>query len=262
MARATLGLPSIGWAPLAVAAGLVTLTTAHGLGVVEILLSFTEARETLNLLSEWRKPELLSPVFLPYVLGLVIVVIGAYRRLIEPKHLWLLVPFLALALTATRAVPPAWMAMLPLLGVSLRGLSTGDAPRFGAAAIGVFAVAIFVIPLLVRSDAQLDDTRFPIDSATKLTSDHVFHDDRTGGYLIYAYGPERLVYLDDRAELYLDRMAEFVQVREGSTPWQPVFERDGIEEALLLADEELADDLRRSCWSETFVDDRFVGLTK
>ncbi len=47
------------WLPTAIVSGLVTLLTAHGLGVIAILTEFLAAGDALALLSEWRQPELL-----------------------------------------------------------------------------------------------------------------------------------------------------------------------------------------------------------
>jgi len=105
--------------PTAVVGGLATFLTAHGLGVLTILLEFSEAGPALALLSEWRRPELLSIVFLPFLTGVVLIILGAARLRVRPRHLWILVPFLLLALTATRAVPPAWIALVPLIGTAL-----------------------------------------------------------------------------------------------------------------------------------------------
>jgi hypothetical protein len=87
-----------------------------------------------------------------------------------------------------------------------------------------------------------------------------FHDDSAGGYLIWAEGPERLVYIDDRAELYGDRMAEYVEVRDLERDWEPVFERDGIEQALLKVDEELIGELEAAGWTATYEDEEYVVL--
>ena len=81
-----------------------------------------------------------------------------------------------------------------------------------------------------------------------------------GGYLIWAEWPERQVYLDDRAELYLDRMAEFVDVRSGDEDWRPVFERDGIEQALLRNEDAVLEDLIGAGWTTVFEGERYTVL--
>ncbi|MGH8870849.1 MAG: hypothetical protein ACRDWS_02630 [Acidimicrobiia bacterium] len=246
--------------PTAIVAGLTTLLTAHGLGVLEILLGFSESGQALALLSEWRRPELFSIVFLPFVAGIGLIVIGAVRGRVTPRHLWVLVPFLLLALSSTRAVPPAWIALVPMLGTALAGLWVGEKRRFSLPAAVVFAGIVAITPFLVASDGAIDEERFPVVASAELDDVPTFHDDRTGGYLIWAQGPEQLVYIDDRAELFGERMAEFVAVRDLETDWRPVFERDGIEQVLLRTDEELIGELESAGWSSAYEDEFYVVL--
>jgi len=246
--------------PTAIVSGLVTLITAHGLGVISMLAAFAGSRETLALLTEWRKPELLSAVFLPFVIGIVIIVVGAFRGYITPVHLWLIVPFTLLGLSATRAVPPAWIALVPLIGLATKGLSIGARELFSTGPAVVFATVVVALPFFLASDGSLDEEHFPVAATGALSDVPTFHDDRTGGYLIWLDGPDRLVYLDDRAELYQERIAEFVDVRNGDLPWEPVFEEDGIEQVLLRADESLLDDLTASGWVSVYRDDEYVVL--
>lgn len=248
--------------PTAIVSGLVTLITAHGLGVISMLAAFADSRETLALLTEWRKPELLSAVFLPFVIGVVIIVVGAFRGYITPVHLWLIIPFTLLGLSATRAVPPAWIALVPLVGLATKGLSIGARELFSTGPAVVFATVILALPFFLASDGSLDEEHFPVAATGALSDVPTFHDDRTGGYLIWLEGPDRLVFLDDRAELYQERIAEFVDVRNGDLPWEPVFEEDGIEQVLLRADESLLDDLRDAGWVSVYQDDEYVVLSQ
>jgi hypothetical protein len=244
----------------AIVAGLTTFFTAHGLGVLEFLLDFSEAGPALALLSEWRRPELLSVVFAPFMIGIGLILIGAARRRITPRHLIILVPFLMLALSATRAVPPTWIALVPLMGVALADMAAGARKRFAAPAALVFGLVVLVTPWFIISDGSIDDERFPVAASERLADVPTFHDDTAGGYLIWAEGPERLVYIDDRAELYGDRMIEYVEVRDLERDWEPVFARDGIEQVLLRADEELVGELEAAGWSNEYQDDEFVVL--
>ena len=147
-----------------------------------------------------------------------------------------------------------------MLGTALGGIELGESRRFSAPAAAVFAAVVLVTPFLVRSDGALDEERFPVAAAAELDDVPTFHDDRAGGYLIWAEGPERLVYIDDRAELFGERMAEFVAVRDLETPWEPVFERDGVEQVMLRTDEELIDELSAAGWSKTYEDEFYVVL--
>ncbi len=247
--------------PTAILSGVVTLLTAHGLGVLRILFEFSEAGPALALLSEWRKPQLVSVLFLPFVIGVVLIVVGAFRGRVKPRHIWILAPFLLLALSATRAVPPAWIGLVPLLGVALAGLHVGERPIFSKPAAVVFGLVVLVAPFVIAGDGSIDEERFPVAAAEELSPVPTFHDDRAGGYLIWAQGPERLVYIDDRAELYGERMAEFVEVRDLEIDWRPVFERDGIEQVMLESDEDLIGELETAGWSRAY-EDVFFGVLR
>jgi len=246
--------------PVLILTGIVTLFTAHGLGVIEFLLSFAESRDALSYLSEWGKPELLSVLFLPFLGGVVFIVIGAFRGLIFPKHLWLIVPFLLLGMSSVRAIPPAWLGMVPLVALSLSSLTLGDGRRFSKVSAAVFAVAVVLIAVLVKPEGGLSEDRFPVAALSSLENVPTYHDDIAGGFLIWAEGPERLVYIDDRAELYGDRMGEFVRVRNGDQDWRPIFERDGIEQVLLEVEESLVVDLIDAGWKTVYEDDVYVVL--
>jgi hypothetical protein len=246
--------------PQAVVAGLVTLATAHGLGVVTFLLDFGGNSDALQYLTEWRRPGLLDPVFLPFAAAVILIVIGAFRNRVFPYHLWLLVPFLILGLTSVRAIPPAFLGLIPLAALSLSSLEVGTRSGLRPRLAAVFGFVVLVLPFLLISGVRLSEERFPLEAATHLTDVPTFHDDRVGGYLIWAQGPERQVYIDDRAELYGDRMGEFVAVRRGETAWEPIFDRDGIEQALLGNEEPLLDNLTSAGWAVVHQNEHFTVL--
>lgn len=242
------------------ASGVASLLTAHGLGVLQMLIDFGRSREVLDYLVEWRSPEIFSAVTLPFAIGIALVVVGAARGTIVPRHLVLIVPFLALGLGATRAIPPAWMALLPLVSRATQGWTTGTRKRFSPVAAGLYGLLVLVLPLALVEGAELDPERFPLEASENLSDVRTFHDDVAGGYLIWESGPERKVYIDDRAELYAGRIVEFVEVRDGREPWEPVFRRDGIEQVMLRSDEELLGALLQAGWRRTFDDGVFAVM--
>lgn len=246
--------------PTIVASGASTLLTAHGLGVVTFLLDFTEGREALRYLTEWRRPQVDDPYFVAFLGGLVFIGIGAIRRKVTWRHLWLILPFGLLGFTSIRALPPAWIGLMPVVADSLEGLSVGSRSGLRPRLAAVFALVVLLLPFLLVEPSTLSEDRFPLEARLALNGSPVFHDDFTGGYLIFAEGPGRLVYIDDRAELYTNRLAEFVGIRNGSVDWEPVFDRDGIGQALLKVDEKLVSSLYSAGWVAVFEDDRFVVL--
>ncbi len=238
----------------------VTLATAHGLGVVTMLLGFAEAGDTLRLLTEWRRPELLSAVFTPFLIGVGIIFFGALRGRIRTSDLWVIAPFIALGFTSTRAVPTAWIGLIPYVAAALGPVKVGSVRLIRRPAAVTMAALVIVVPLLLRGDGSLNEVRFPVAAADALLDANTFHDDRVGGFLIWRDGPERQVFLDDRAELYGERMAEFVAIRDLEAPWQPVFERDGITQVLMGVDELLVEELTGSGWSVEYADEHYVVL--
>ena len=248
--------------PTAILAGAVTVATAHGLGVVEFLVNFTRNSEALDYLSEWRKPELLSVPFLPFLGGLIFIVIGAFRQRIYPRHLFTVVPFTVLAFTSVRAVPPSWLAIVPLVALALGGIEIGTRRGLRPHLAAFFGLVVSILPFLLIGPSEIDEDRFPSEAVPHLADVRTFHDDRVGGFLIWAKGPERKVFIDDRAELYGSRIREFVEVRDGEADWEPVFERDGIQQVLLENDASLLKRLLESGWSVTYRDHKFAILTE
>ena len=248
------------WLPTAVVSGLATLATAHGLGVVTMLLDFAEVRETLGLLSEWQRPEITSPVFIPLLVGLAIVAVGLVRRRLAWSQLWVVVPFAVLGATSLRAVPPAWLGIAPAVAMALGPIAVGTGRRLSVVPAMVFATVVAVLPFFLRDEGALSESRFPVAASAQLEAVNTFHDDRAGGYLIWAMGPEFEVYIDDRAELYGEHMAEFAAVRDGDAPWAPVFAREGISQALLAADSDLVAEIAASGWETVYRDEDFVVL--
>lgn len=248
--------------PTAICAGLVTLATAHGLGVVSFLVDFGANRGALQYLTEWRRPELLEPLSIAFLGGVVFVIIGAGRGRIAPRHLWLIVPFLLLGLSSVRAVPPAWLGLVPLVALSLEGLTIGSRAGLRPRLAVIFGLFVLVLPFLLTSDGHLSEKRFPVAASKQLANVPTLHDDRVGGYLIWSEGPERKVYIDDRAELYGDRMEEFIRVRQGEPVWRAVFERDGVEQVLLANTEPLLGDLTTAGWQSVYSDEYFTILRR
>jgi hypothetical protein len=248
-----------GVSPVLVSAG-ATLLTAHGFGVTEMVVSFVEAREYLGLMQEWRTPDLLQPDLIPFVLGMVLILYGATRGRVVPSDLWIVVPFLFLALSSERSVGLAWIAVLPILARATVPVSVRVMRGFSVPMAVAFVLAIGVLPFFLAESGELDVRRFPVAAAGHLEEVNTFHGDATGGYLIWSEASR--VFIDDRVELYGLRMEEFVEVRSGYRDWKPLFERDGISQALLERGEPLIADLQQDGWFERYADDNFVVLAE
>ncbi|HUG07784.1 MAG TPA: hypothetical protein VMP13_02610 [Acidimicrobiia bacterium] len=240
---------------MVVVSGLATLMTAHGLGIFEILWDFVGARPYLALISEWQTPNLLEPRFLPMLLAVFLIVYGAARGRVDASQLWLFAPFFAFGVSAERAVVMGWIALLPMISLSLRGMSVKWAREFPKPVAVGFVGLIALLPMFLVEGTGLDDATLPVAAAGSLEAVRTFHDDFVGGYLIWLDGPQRRVYIDDRAELYQNRLREFLEVRAARTDWQPVFERNAIEQVLLRNGDALLRLLEAEGWRTVYRDE-------
>ncbi|MBT8215349.1 MAG: hypothetical protein KJO17_00705 [Acidimicrobiia bacterium] len=254
---------------LAGVAGLSAVTvslTAHGLALWGILLRFAENRGALDLIQEWAPPDLTDLSVAPYALFIVLIILGAARGRIEPRDLILVVPFLLFGLTSFRALIPAVLVLAPWVARTVAFPAAARREEAGGlnVAIAVVLLGVAVWAGLLRAGTEPDDELFPVAAAAALKDGPVFHGDAVGGYLIWAEWPGRLVYTDDRAELYgAERFEQFADTRAGLPLWREVFERYGITQALLSADQSgLQEVLAASGWAERYRDDEYVLLSE
>lgn len=249
---------------LGVSIAMVSLT-AHGIGVWKTLLIFSANRDALDLITEWAPPRLTGLDLAPFALFLAVLFVGASTGSITRRDLWVVVPMALFGLTATRAIFPSAVVLAPYVAAVLADWSGRVERRAGATALPINVVVAFVIlalPFVIRPDWEgLSAERFPIEVAEALDGSPVFHDDVVGGYLIYAFGPQRLVMVDDRAELYgLEGFSEVLEARRAGPGWRESFERWGIRQALLEVDDGLATLLLAEGWVERARDENFVLL--
>jgi hypothetical protein len=243
--------------------GLATLFAAHGLGTWWILVQFLRNRPALSLLSEWQPPDFSSGLVLPFLLLIVaLVVVGALGRL-RPSDLWIAVPFLVFGLMAERNIWPAVLALTPIVA-RFPNAPPERERRGGEVVLVNWAIAMLLIVVaaagLVRI-APLEPKRFPSDAALAALGDGPqFNDSAVGGYLIYREWPDRLVYTDDRAEVYgAEAIRRFQKVESGIGVAEE-FAGYGIEQAIVPVDWGLVDELDLLGWQAAYRDDYFVVM--
>ena len=231
------------------AAGLSVLTsslTAHGLAVWVILGRFAQSSKALDLITEWRPPDLLTVRTIPYVAMIVLVLVGASRATISPRDLWVVAPFLVFGLTSSRAVFVGAIVVsvhlartvADLVGERLSDRRAGP-PK---ALLGVLAGAMLALPfVLTPGPVELDPERFPLDASQALEPLRTFHDDRDGGFLIFDAWPEVPVFIDDRAELFgFDFLEQFNNTRGAVPDWEDFLDSWEIEQVLVRPGAQLA----------------------
>lgn len=245
---------------------LAATATAHGVAIWGILAAFGANREALDLIQEWRPPDIFEPFFLPYALAVVGVAVGSANGSIRRRDLWIVLPFLLFGFTASRAIFPAFIVLAPWLAVALRDVlpELRPTPATGPLLIGnlVLVVAIVALPFMLEGgENRLSETRFPLEAATALEAVPTFHDDVVGGYLIYARSLPNGVFADDRAELFgAEILGAIVDVRNGHPSWRTTFDEFAIEQAIVATESGIAEVLRASGWAVVFEDEDFSVL--
>jgi hypothetical protein len=240
---------------------VVTSLTAHGLMIWSVLADFSNSGAALDRIAEWRPPDLISVHLIPLTLALVVSFFHLGRSGVGLRGLLPLLAWTVFGLSATRSVPMLWIVLVPIISqavdAALSRFETGTRLPIRIAAVA--GVALVVWPYaLPRADA-LDPDRFPIEAAEHLSAERVFHDDVTGGYLIYAQWPDRLVYIDDRAELFGDRLVDFADAKVGAPNWRDVVEGTGATQALVRRSDALASLLLEAAdWTVIFEDEVFI----
>jgi hypothetical protein len=133
---------------------------------------------------------------------------------------------------------------LRLLAQRFRPNSWHLTPYFGALVLAM----LFTHPGHRKQlQAAFDDSRFPIDAATFLSQQHGLSSIRLyaswqwGGYLIYRLWPSLRVFDDGRTDFYGSAFVEEgLRAWNGNPQWSSVFDRYGVNAALVPFDSALA----------------------
>ena len=245
-----------------VAVTVISLFTAHGFGTWQIVLQFLGNGEALDYIMEWLTPNLISLELFPFLLGIIALLLGAIRGRVTVSDLWVIVPFLTFAFTANRSMPLAGLVLAPWFVSSLMAVGTrsSSTTRVQGLVNAVILAFVIILPWVVPVKGGLDDDLFAVEAIEHLKPGPLFHDDAVGGYLIYSKWPDRLVFIDDRAELYEEGFIDFVKARDADEIWRDLFARHQIEQALLKHEDRLSQVLLAEEWEAVFEDDRFVLL--
>jgi hypothetical protein len=243
-------------------AGVVTLLTPHGIEMWRFALDLSRDREALAYLSEWQPPDFTSAVLWPFLVMLIGLLVAAVKGKLSSWDLPVVIPILLLGLLQERTVFVALLLLLPYAAEAIpqstrAADSDREAPVMNWLIAGTVAVGLFGV--FFSAEVEFSK-KFPAELADRLEADAVFHGVGVGGYLIYANGPDRPVYVDDRAELYGEPgFKEFTNAVRG-VGYREVFERWGITEALAEKDWPLVVDLVEDGWLEVATEHDFVLL--
>ena len=248
----------------AMTAAAASLATAHGIGTWQVTWKFFANRGALEYLSEWRAPNFAWPLLWPYVLAVVAIGYLAVRRRLSWPDAIVIVPFAVFGAMAARSVFPALLVLVPFAAQALRPREPVPARPGNQILNWGIAAAVVALALVGVTRAPSINERVlpPAAARAALEPGIAFHGPGAGGAIIYTEWPDRLVYIDDRAELY---GAEMFGVTVGAIKGEgyvELFERWGLEQALVKADWALGADLATAGWTERYRDDNWVVLAR
>ena len=242
------------WRPFAIATVLAAIATLFDPGALGFGSAFAHAIAPPRYIVEELPPDVLMPagfVFAAFVLGVIAAGMRAGGTSLDAL---VLIPLLALALSAQRDMPYFAFAALPYLataiplGVPWRPASW-RAPRGALAGATVGVVAIVVLSLTALPSAP-DERAYPAGALTPLdrTSGALLNEYDWGGFLIWR-APTHPVFIDGRLLPFVpDVLAEWQTAVRLGPGWRDVLARRQITTVLLRPDRPLAGALREDGW--------------
>ncbi|MDH3294780.1 MAG: hypothetical protein OER95_10730 [Acidimicrobiia bacterium] len=226
--------------------------------------------EALERVVEWEPPNFERPAEYLYLVGALIIVIAARRRLPWADLLPALA-FFAGGLLAIRNIVPASVVIVVMVAPALAGLigaETGERrgvlARGGslAALAGLLAAGFSV---LVSPGLTLE--RYPVNAVGYL-EDHglvandevvVVHREGVGNYLTYRFGSRARVFIDDRFDFYpVSQTSDHVELLYG-VDYDEVLDRHQADVVLWQTESGLADWLAETPdWSLAYTDEDWL----
>ena len=231
--------------------GGVVLGAVNPLGPKLLLFPLTLVSKAPNFerVVEWRAPTFRGPfgvITLLALVGVIVVLARAERRLSLPEIAPAAV-FLAMALVAQRNLAPAAVVLAPVLGRALATERQEDRAPLNTAIAAVLGVAALLFAAVTLGGAPLDLDGYPVAAAA-----HVPRGTRTastdigGCYLVLERGRDANVFVDDRYDVYPERVAkDYLALYDGRPSATAILDRHRVDTVLWPADKALVAILER-----------------
>lgn len=124
------------------------------------------------------------------------------------------------------------------------------------------ALCALRVSSVARSQSRVEAEKFPSAAVEFLRgrtdAGALFNDYGWGGYLIWKLYPERLVFVDGRADVYGDALVEeYLSAEGGEQGWRATLDRHNVRTVMIKPDAALASLLREDAgWSKVFEDEQ------
>jgi hypothetical protein len=258
---------------------------------------FSYPFETINshamqkYIAEWLSPDFHQP----YAHALALLLFATFAALaVSPKRarpgeLLLLCVSAYAALRAWRNIPFFALVAVPVLAehawtlIRSRDWTRRSAPKKRDAGAGATVQVVMNAALLVllplglcaarvasvaRSQPSVEADKYPAAAVEFLRArkdvGRVFNAYGWGGYLIWKLYPERLVFIDGRADVYGDAMLEeYLSAENGEQAWRATLDARAIRTVLIRPDTALASLLREDAgWGKVYEDKQAVIFSR
>ena len=218
----------------------------------------TTGNASMRYIIEWQSPDFHSPLYLPFALAIVLLMIVGSRGRLDFTHVLVVLAFTVMALQSQRHMILFALATAPVLGVRLkeRGIRLtvevqSGGRLFGAVNLGLLVIVPFFIAYVLATSPYSQarptpsTTGYPAGGVAYLKEHHLvgnlFNSYGWGGYLIYELYPEYRVFIDGRSDFYGDALLEDYSSVAAITPrWREVLQKYRVGAVLIEKDSPLA----------------------
>ncbi|MDO9130363.1 MAG: hypothetical protein Q7U34_10905, partial [Anaerolineales bacterium] len=271
----------------------VTLLSPSGSGIWKTIFSLGSNSYITSRISEYQPANFHQPATWPFVLLLILVIIGLSRVTQKPSwsHTLLLAGFAAMALYTSRMLPLFAITAAPVAAEiyanwmrnakHLKNLSALETrvQQVERSTSGIlWLIAIFSLVILLFASGQsidaekkgnvFDSEFFPVDAAAWLKSNpqngRMFNAFDWGGYLLFELWPDQQIFMDGHTHIYGEALTrEYEQVITLAEGWQNIFSEYQIQWVIMPKGTLLAEKLRaKPAWVEIYADNLTIILRK
>jgi hypothetical protein len=269
---------------------LVTLINPVGFHLWSTNVDYLRNSYLVNHTQEYLSPDFHNSGFLPFLVMLVFTIVlfsRGWRKLQIAEGL-LIAGWAAMSLYSARNIPLFAIIAAPILGEYLRGASGNTAiVKKGDQLIGnieiqlrgflwpiLFTACIVLLFISGKSMSILNQANilnpqvFPVAASDWLEENpirgNVFNYFPWGGYLLYRFWPEQLVFIDGQTDFYGEKLTnEYGQVISAQNNWNEILEKYDVSWVIIPINSEFDKALDQDpTWIRKYKDNTSVIYTK
>ncbi len=271
----------------------VTLLSPSGSGIWKTIFSLGSNSYITSRISEYQPANFHQPATWPFVLLLILVIIGLSRVTQKPSwsHTLLLAGFAAMALYTSRMLPLFAITAAPIAAEiyanwirnakHLKNLSALETrvQQVERSTSGIlWLIAIFSLVILLFASGQsidaekkgnvFDSEFFPVDAAAWLKSNpqngRMFNAFDWGGYLLFELWPDQQIFMDGHTHIFGEELTkEYVTVTGLDKGWEEILGKYQVQLVIMPEDSELVRQLESQAdWQVIYADSTTVILQR